>query len=78
MEYLVAALALLFAVGYAVLIAVNIEKGKDWALEIARAISMLDPQSVSYELRARRLAAEPDEPEPEAARQPEAPDRLAA
>ena len=28
MEYLVAALALLFATGYAVLIAVNIEKGK--------------------------------------------------
>ena len=51
MEYLVAALILLVTVGYAVFIAVNIEKGKSWAVEIARAISMLDPQTMNRHLR---------------------------
>ena len=78
MEYLVAALGLLIAVGYAVLIAVNIEKGKGWALETARAISMLDPQSGTFEYRARALEAEPRAPESEPEPQPEIPERLAA
>ncbi len=78
MEYLVAALALLLAVGYAVLLAVNIEKGKGWAVETARAISMLDPQHPSFELRARALETEPEAPEPESAPEPEVIDRLAA
>ena len=51
MEYLVAALILLATVGYAVFIAVNIEKGKSWAVEIARAISTLDPQAMNRHLR---------------------------
>lgn len=78
MEYLVAALALLFATGYAVLIAVNIEKGKSWAMEIARAISMLDPQSGNFETRVRAMEEAPLAPEPESAPLPEVPDRLAA
>jgi hypothetical protein len=78
MEYLVAALALLFAVGYAVLIAVNIEKGKSWALEIARAVSMLDPQTMNFELRSRAMEAESEAPVPEVEPLPEAADRLAA
>ena len=77
MEYLVAALVLLLTVSYAVVIAVNIEKGKDWALEIARAISMLDPHSVSYELRYRSQEAPSSEPEPEPTREATV-DRLAA
>ena len=78
MEYIVAALAMLLAVGYAVLIAVNIEKGKGWAMEIARAISMLDPQSGNFELRARAMETEPEAPLPELVEMPEATDRLAA
>lgn len=78
MEYLVAALILLFAVGYGVLIAVNVEKGKRWALEIAQAISMLDPHTMSFELRARTLESEPVVPKPVAKPVAEVPDRLAA
>lgn len=78
MEYLVAAIAILLAVGYAVLIAVNIEKGRSWALEIASAISLLDPQTVSWELRAKALETTPEAPEPDAAPLQELPDRLAA
>lgn len=78
MEYLVAALVLLVTVGYAVVIAVNIEKGKSWALEIARAISMLDPQSASHHLRERALETEPTPtPSPDRA-DPVESDRLAA
>lgn len=53
METLVAVLVLVITVAYAVFIAVSIEKGKSWAVEIARAISMLDPQSVSFDLHQR-------------------------
>lgn len=79
MEYVVAALVLLFAIGYAVVIAVNIEKGKSWAIEIARAISMLDPESVSYHLRqgAWHDREVPPAPTPDGAPRPEL-DRLAA
>ena len=55
MEILVAALVLVITVAYAVFIAVSIEKGKTWAIEIARAISVLDPQSVSYDLHQRAM-----------------------
>ena len=78
MEYLVAALALLLAVAYGVLIAVGIEKGKSWAVETARAISMLDPQHTSLEFRVRALETEPRAPEPDTAPEPETIDRLAA
>ena len=78
MEYLVAALALLLATGYGVLVAVNIEKGKSWALETARAISMLDPHSVTYELQARSADQAPVTPEPEPQAEVEVPERLAA
>ena len=78
MEYLVAALALLLATAYGVLVAVNIEKGKSWALEIARAISMLDPQSVSYEFHARNPEKAKKTPLPVPAAEVEVPDRLAA
>ncbi len=77
MEYLVATLVLLFAIAYAVIIAVNIEKGKSWALEIAHAISMLDPQATGCDLRARSLEAPVTEEEPEIVADSE-PDRLAA
>jgi len=76
MEYLVAALILLTTVGYAVFIAVNIEKGKTWALEIARAISMLDPQSMNRHLRYPLTEAN-SAPEPEVVEE-SLPDRLAA
>ena len=60
MEYLIGLLVLGLAVGYAVFIAVNIEKGKSWALEIARAISLMDPNSVDsylrYEVRSQAAA----------------------
>ena len=78
MEYLVAALALLLAVRYAVLIAVNISKGRGWALETAQALSMLDPNQANFELRARALEAAAEAPEPEEAPAPEVIDRLAA
>jgi len=55
METLVAVLVLVITVAYAVFIAVSIEKGKSWAVEIARAISMLDPQSVSFDLHQRAM-----------------------
>ena len=38
MEYLVAFIALMTTVIFAVVIAFNIEKGKSWALEIAQAV----------------------------------------
>lgn len=50
MEYLVAFLTLLATVAYAVVIAVNIERGKRWAMEVARAFSMLDPSAFSHQL----------------------------
>ena len=78
MEYLVAALALLLAVGYAVLIAVNIRKGRGWALETAQALSMLDPNQTNFELRARALEAATEVPKPEEAPAPEVIERLAA
>ncbi len=55
MEIFVAVLVLVITVAYAVFIAVSIEKGKSWAVEIARAISMLDPQSVSFDLQQRAM-----------------------
>lgn len=58
MEYLVAALVLVLTVSYAVVIAVNIEKGKSWALEIARTASMLDPESANHFLRERAAERE--------------------
>jgi hypothetical protein len=76
MEYLVAALILLATVGYAVFIAVNIEKGKTWAVEIARAISMLDPQAMNRHLRYP-VIENPSAPESEVVGEPQ-PDRLAA
>ena len=81
MEILVAVLVLVITAAYAVFIAVSIEKGKTWALEIARAISMLDPQSVSYDLhqRAMESIAHRSTPQPEGAPGPTpANDRLAA
>lgn len=77
MEYLVATLVLLSAIAYAVTIAVNIEKGKGWALEIAHAISMLDPQATGCEFRARAMEAPVKEEASEAVAASE-PDRLAA
>ena len=78
MEYLVAALALLLAAGYGVLIAVNVKKGHDWALQTAQAISLLDPHPASFELRARTMETAPEAPEPREVTQPETIDRLAA
>lgn len=72
MEYLVAVLLIVLTVGYAVFIAVNIEKGKPWAIEIARAASMMDPLSVDRDLRYEV------EPEAPVTRQPQPVDRLAA
>ncbi len=54
MEVLFAFLTLGAASGYAVFLGVNIEKGKPWALEIARAISVLDPHSVDQYLYVKR------------------------
>ncbi len=54
MEVLFAFLTLGAAIGYAVFLGVNIEKGKPWALEIARAISVLDPHSVDQYLYVKR------------------------
>lgn len=73
MEYLVALLTLLAAVGYAVFIAVNIEKGKSWAVEIARAISMMDPNGLDRPLDVT-AESRAETPEVEA----EVPERLAA
>jgi hypothetical protein len=79
MEYLVAALVLLLTVGYAVFVAISVEKGKGWAKETARAISMLDPHSANFEVRSRAM-----EPVSEIVEQPSQqelpaqPDRLAA
>jgi hypothetical protein len=72
MEYLVAVLLVVLTVGYAIFIAVNIEKGKPWAIEIARAASMMDPLSMDRHLRYEV------EPEVPAAREPQPVDRLAA
>lgn len=69
MEYAVALLTLLAAVGYAVFIAVNIEKGKPWALEISRTISMMDPNGrdlpQSFEAEASAEVETEVLPEPE-------------
>lgn len=73
MEYLVAFLTLAATVGYAVVIAVNIERGKSWAIEVARAISMLDPTSIDHLLHQKH---EPVDPDPAAAGSES--DRLAA
>ena len=73
MEYLVAFLTLLATVAYAVVIAVNIERGKRWAMEVARAFAMLDPSAFSHQLNleARSEPAKAVEPEASA-------DRMAA
>ncbi len=73
MEFLFAILTLGAAIGYAVFLGVNIEKGKPWALEIARAISVLDPNSVDQYLYVKRPEDERTEKE---AQTPS--DRLAA
>ena len=73
MEYLVAFLTLLATVAYAVVIAVNIERGNRWAMEVARAFSMLDPSAYSHQLTLEARN------EPVTETQAEAPaDRLAA
>ena len=66
MEYLVAVLTIALTVGYAIFIAVNIERGKTWAVEIANAISMLDPQSADHHLRYQARSGETQEATPEA------------
>ena len=59
-------------------IAVNIGKGKSWALEIAQAVSMLDPESAHLQLRERKLEGDrPPPPEGDAQSAGE-PERLAA
>ncbi len=63
MEVLFAFLTLGAAIGYAVFLGVNIEKGKPWALEIARAISVLDPHSVDQYLYVKRPEDERTEKE---------------
>lgn len=67
METLVAVLIVAITVVYAVFIAVSIQKGKRWAVDIARAISMLDPQSASFELRQRALESLTARERPQAA-----------
>jgi len=62
MEYLVAFLALMTTVIFAVVIALNIEKGKSWALEIAQAVSVLDPYSPDFVLQNRETFASPAAP----------------
>ena len=65
---------LLAATIYSVVIAVNIEKGKQWAIDIAKAISTLDPNCMDRHLRfelEREVAAGEVKPKPES-------DRLAA
>ena len=74
MEVLFAILTLGAAIGYAVFLGVNIEKGKPWALDIARAISVLDPNSVDQYLYVKR--PEEDERIEKTAQPPS--DRLAA
>ncbi len=78
MEYLVGTLVLLFTVSYAVFIAVSIEKGRTWALETARAISMLDPASSGFELRSRAMEPVTGPDEPDAEQHAAHPERLAA
>ncbi len=73
MEFLFAFLALGAAIGYAIFLGVNIEKGKPWALEIARAISVLDPNSVDQYLYIKR----PEDEQTEKKAQPPS-ERLAA
>lgn len=73
MEYLVASLTLLAAVGYAVFIALNIEKGKPWAVETAWAISMMDPNALD-----RPIDAVPEARAEETDIETEIPERLAA
>jgi hypothetical protein len=73
MEYLVALLTLLAAGAYAVFIVVNVEKGKSWALEIAQAISAMDPNVLDRPMD-RRDAEIADEKLPASAE----PERLAA
>jgi hypothetical protein len=78
MEYLVIVMTLLVAVSYAVFVGVSIERGKSWAREVARAVSMLDPYTVDYHLREQLRDPGPgDRPDPEPEEQPR-PDRLAA
>ena len=81
MEYLIALLILAVTVAYAVFIAVNIEKGKSWAVDIAWAISMLDPGSIDQhpgrEFRERLSLEEQPEPTAEKVVAKDA-DRLAA
>lgn len=77
MEYIVAAFVVLLTVIYAVVIAVNVEKGREWALEIARAVAMLDPQSINCELRTRAMESPVVDAAPKAQPEPET-DRLAA
>jgi hypothetical protein len=78
MEYLFAALVLLGTVTYAVVIAINIGKGKSWALEIAQAVSMLDPESAHLQLRERTLEGDRPPPPEGAAQSADEPERLAA
>lgn len=78
MEYLVVVLTGLIAVSYAVFVGVSIERGKPWAREVARAISMLDPHSLNHHLREELRGTVPDDrPDPEPEQQPVA-DQLAA
>lgn len=77
MEIVVAALILLATVAFAVFLAVNIEKGREWAVEIARAVSMLDPVSVSHDLY-ERLPDRPVASRVDTPVAPESQDRLAA
>ena len=69
MEYIVALVTLLAAGSYAVFIVVNVEKGKSWALEIAAAISAMDPHTLDRPFeRSEAQAAEEvsaEKPEPE-------------
>ncbi len=45
MELIIAVCAIGFTVGYGIVLAVGIEKGKPWAFEISRALSMIDPHA---------------------------------
>ena len=78
MELITAICAIGFTVGYGIVLAVGIEKGKPWAFEISRALAMIDPHA-SYMPQPRELGLAPSadeersaDREPSAGREPSA------
>ncbi len=74
MELIIAICAIGLTLIFGVVLVIGIERGKPWAFEMTRALSMIDPYAINLQQRELRVELEPsaDKEEPSADKEPSA------